>query len=688
MVLIVPPAVAANARNELATPTEETAAPASPAPSSLDDFSVAGLDLQGMSAGSESPDNAPAVSPAELPQIHETFELAAVAPELAVRTAAEVFWRRVAIWSTVGGVGVFLAGALAGAAWMRATRNEPPPATDAVVENAAREEPLPVVDTTENEDESITGVENDPARGVGDDEILEDQPAEDGLAATALPPLNDASEEIDTELVAANEVEQDLPKAEPAEATESAVAAEPTKTSEPPQRSIDLLAFDPAYLDLAVGLSNTRQSPDDAGEESAKPVASFEPVEKPDAPGEVPRSAGADATLAEAEAASDGAPGLVLPDEPDESAGDVRAPMRRGPVPAETLRPADIARQLELPIADLAVSGSPLHEWLATVSDLTAVPITVEPDALMLAGVAADQPVTVETENATAGEILKETLAAKRLAYEARHGQLMIAVEGRQRRRTANYRVAELIAAGEQDAGAVARLIENLVAPESWQSRGGDGRIEVRGQSLRIEQRQEAHIRVLVLLERMLLARELPTKTRYPTKLLAIDPTYARLRPALDAKTTFTFLEWSRLADVFRYWQDTSGLNMLVDWVSLADVDLGPGSLVACSATDQPWAEVLDTLLEPLDLTWRAVDGNTIQITSRATADASRWIEFYPVADLVRRDFAGPDALIKSLSNAAGDQDAVYHYDVGSGYLLVLASGDTQRRLTKRLAAM
>jgi hypothetical protein len=236
-------------------------------------------------------------------------------------------------------------------------------------------------------------------------------------------------------------------------------------------------------------------------------------------------------------------------------------------------------------------------------------------------------------------------------------------------------------------------LIEQFVAPETWSSRGGSGQIEVGRRSLRIENRLDAHLDVLVLLERMLMARDLQTKTRYPVERLTLDSSYARLASKLDTSTTFTFLAWSRLADVFRYWQGASGVNVLVDWSSLADVDLASNSPVACSVENQRWEDLFDTLLEPLGLAWSAVDGETIQITSRDTARATRSIEFYPVADLVRRKFSGADAMVRVLrgvaeSNDADSENAEFYYDEPSGYLLVLANGDARRRLMARLAAM
>lgn len=697
MVHIVPPAALAGSTLAGPAESEPVAATSTPDPASFveaesapatafDDFSDVGLDLETMSSAvrqaSESSATqssvAPPVDSATVKMAAEAMAAREMAADLIMQPAAELFWRRVAIWSAAGGVGVFVLGAIVGALWMRSDRVDevaisvPPTIAEA-----------PAVDLP---------IEPDP------NAVAESQPPVEPVSEP--PPGDDGDEVEQTELVLPppEDVHSDVTDADIADSLESepfVAAGDPSLASvpTPPARKLDLLSFDPAFLDLAVGGSGTNRSSDESPSDPAQPIASFEPVDEPPTADGEPHSAGAEQLLPDADPASDQLVEPVVSNEPIEPAVDVRAPIRRGPPQADGPRRASIADQLEMPIDSIAMSGAPLHDWLAAMSDLISVPITLQPAALRMAGVAANAPVTVRSEDATAGDILRETLAAHRLAYEVRRGQLAVVRDGHARRRSSTYQVGELLPAGADDAAEIARLIEQFVAPETWSSRGGSGQIEVGRRSLRIENRLDAHLDVLVLLERMLMARDLQTKTRYPVERLTLDSSYARLASKLDTSTTFTFLAWSRLADVFRYWQDTSGVNVLVDWSSLADVDLASNSPVACSVENQRWEDLFDTLLEPLGLAWSAVDGETIQITSRDTARATRSIEFYPVADLVRRKFSGADAMVRVLrgvaeSNDADSENAEFYYDEPSGYLLVLANGDAQRRLTARLTAM
>jgi hypothetical protein len=161
----------------------------------------------------------------------------------------------------------------------------------------------------------------------------------------------------------------------------------------------------------------------------------------------------------------------------------------------------------------------------------------------------------------------------------------------------------------------------------------------------------------------------------------------------LGKSTTFTFLPWTRLTDVLAQWQQLAGITVLVDWSALADVNLRPSSTVACSTINRPWEEALDGILEPLGLTWWAVDAQTIQITTSDALDRIERVEFYPIPKKLREEAASDDALIDSLqkqiearSNKHGKSTAAHiELDQPSGQLIVRANPDTQRFLSALL---
>ncbi len=407
----------------------------------------------------------------------------------------------------------------------------------------------------------------------------------------------------------------------------------------------------------------------------------------------------------ESEDASDGLGGLPVetadtaasdgtPDGPDAaSPPSATAVVRLGPGSSEATRRRDVAEQLSLELDEIDLPRVPLVRVLDLISGLADVPITLEPEGLAMTGVSPAFPITLQAENVSMGDLLTQALAQCHLAYEARDGVIVVTKPDVDRQRSVNYRVDDLMPAGATDATPVARLIERFVVPDSWQTAGGSGTVEVDGDTLRVHQTDRVLYQILTFCERLRLARGLAPRSRYPVARLHVEPAYRQLAERFSADTTFTFLPWTPLRDVFDYWQTTTGVTVLVDWGELADAELAPTTPVACAVADRPWGEAIDAVLEPLGLAWRAVDGKTIQITTLDAASRVRQIEFYPVTEPLLAQYADHDALVTALVNqaktqATGDTATIdVALDEPSDRLIVRAPAAVQRHLTAWLAS-
>ena len=58
-------------------------------------------------------------------------------------------------------------------------------------------------------------------------------------------------------------------------------------------------------------------------------------------------------------------------------------------------------------------------------------------------------------------------------------------------------------------------------------------------------------------------------------------------------------------------------MTVLVDWASLGDLRLRPGSLVTASVVDQPLGDVFSVLLPQLGLACRPVGESAVWITTQ-----------------------------------------------------------------------
>jgi hypothetical protein len=328
------------------------------------------------------------------------------------------------------------------------------------------------------------------------------------------------------------------------------------------------------------------------------------------------------------------------------------------------------------------------------LSDMADVPITIDPVALEQAGKSPRQPISVSVRGVTLEKVLRDALAMHRLEITERDEHVRLALAGGERRQAVDYDVRDLVDPGR--AGPLVDLIERFVAPKTWTRAGGPGTISVEGTKLRIDHIQRVRHEVLIFCERLRLARGLPVRSRYPSALLSAESAYEKLAPMLTQRTTFTFLPWTRLADVLRHWQEESGVTIVADWAALTDAELSPSAPIACSAIDRTWEDALDGVLEPLGLAWWAVNGEMIQITSGEAVNDIQRIEFYAVPKSLRGQFASNgallDSLIEEVRTSATDSRAPLEatqlvLDKPSGRLIVLATPQVHRFLSRRLHA-
>jgi hypothetical protein len=500
-----------------------------------------------------------------------------------------------------------------------------------------------------------SAADTETAAAISDNEpALPDLPAEETAESTAVDDVTDAAS-----LSATAEMEDESP-------------APSTVTASSDQQRTPVLKFDPLDFDPSQFSIGTSTAP-------VPPASSI----TEDPPGEAASAAGTQTESPDAEESNIIAPPPANP----------TITVRLGPVVNDT-DTVDIATSLEFEVDSLEVADIPLNQFVHTLSNISGVPITLDPLAFELAGSSPREKVTVAARNATLDELLQGRLRAARLEYVERDGHLITSLADGDRRSSREFDVSDLMEAGTADASAVAKLIQMYLSPKSWTVSNGSPTIEVKGGKLRVEQSKAVQHEMLLFCERLRLARGLARKSRYPTELLSIDSPYTKLETRLAEKCTITFLPWTRLADVLQYWQESSGITMLADWHRIADVDLGPATPLSCSAVDRSWSEVLDETLGPLGLGWWAVDGTTIQITSREALDEIYRVEFYSIPKPMRDQFTSGSALLETLradlsekvgAPAVAADQLQLQVDKPSRRLIVRGTPQTHRYLSSRL---
>jgi len=353
--------------------------------------------------------------------------------------------------------------------------------------------------------------------------------------------------------------------------------------------------------------------------------------------------------------------------------------VRRGPDGGEDPSGRDAEKQLALLIPQVKFDQLPLVDCLRMFSQLSGVPVSVSPEQLLMAGITSQKNVSLDASELSLGEMLQGVLQSLRLEYTTRGAQVIVTRQKATKRREINYPIDDFVATGTSEK-VLADWIEQLITPATWETAGGESTFESTNGNLRIKQTQQVQYQVLILLERLRLARNLPPQSRYPVKRLAGTPANALLQEKLAKSTTFTFSQYTPIDEIFVYWQTEIGVPLLLDWPALAEAEVWPATTVTCAIIDQPWHTALEKVLEPLGLGWRATTGGAIEITLAEKVQSELQLELYPLQPDSEGDVERLRALAKQ--QAGG----VIIYDPVGKVLLVLEPAATQRVIFRRLS--
>ena len=619
-------------------------------------------------------------------QLEQPTQVATPTPIPALAAAEPAAGLPPLVWFSLTTAAVFVVAGLTYILWPSHVTSAPP--TPVAATDTTAKPNTPPDDATEQ-----PPVETDPYAA----DQTKQPPSETAPTATPAAPESEEASTTPTEPADSAKVADDSPPkaldapAKPVETptseveppiakVASATPARPAERADAPASSggsdhvlkFDPLDFDPEHLSL-----------------SSKPSTGSTPSPAVAATASIPPEAAAETAPVAKAAASEKVPNPfdLLP----APAANQAVNVRRGPATVADAHSVDTAKHLATHVKSLQLTEMPLVRFAETISDLAGAPITLDPVTLELNGLSPRSTVSVDATDATVETVLKDALATQRLELVEQDGHVGIGLPNAAEQRGADFDVKDL-ATGD-DAAPIAKLLEQFVAPQTWQAKKGKGTIEVKGTTLHIEQSLIARREALIFCERLRAARGLAQRSKYPAALLTVDSPYEETAAALKQSTTFTFLAWTRLDDVIRQWQETTGLAILVDWSALQEASFGPSSPVACSALDRPWTEALDGVLEPLKLGWWAVDGQTLQITSLEALDRIERVEFYALPKTLREQFPTAEALVASLQKEISDRptkhgnpaEAHMSLDAPSGRLIVRTTPDVQRFLSDRL---
>jgi hypothetical protein len=338
----------------------------------------------------------------------------------------------------------------------------------------------------------------------------------------------------------------------------------------------------------------------------------------------------------------------------------------RPALPRPPPRSVDVARRLADPLAGIETPGTPLADFLDRISDLTNIPITLEPDWLAFAPATPKSPIVIQAANTTVGDALTKALQPLRLAAVSTGDQLVVGLAQPQPAATIQVKAQDL-AASEDELNELAQMLKVLIEPGLWAGDdGGTITVDAAAGVLLVTHQKFVQAQVHLVCEKLRTARGRPNILKLDPALFQLQSRWARAQAKLQMPVSLNFSQPTRLVTVLDQLADAADLRILVDWRDVATLGWNPDADATLVAEKQPLAEALDTLLNPLELTWRVIDGSTLQVVTPTRLDQRHEVELYPAADLLEGDAAG-EALVTKLQAALGP--ALFQDGGGSGEL-------------------
>lgn len=380
------------------------------------------------------------------------------------------------------------------------------------------------------------------------------------------------------------------------------------------------------------------------------PGQSAEPTSM-DTPGKGPATAEApkpDANTLDAHTPTESpdAPPAADANAPDAAANPATAPPDTAPA-------ADTSGLSTLIVAEANFDGVPLLDFLQFFVEFTTLPVTLDFDSLRQARIPYDAPVQLQLEATSAGDLLQTALTPAGLTYTFANGIVAIApntvVHGDVQSRS--YDVSDLCDNAEQTI-ALAALITTTVEPSSWQEAGGVGVLTANDQTLEVEQSLASQFEIARLLDRLRTARGLLPRSDLPREWLTCTPVFVPMQEIFQKRYTLNFSDPTDITKVLDRIRNETEVRVLVDWAATAATDWKPHAKTTLSASDTPFAQLLDAWLEPLKLGYRVVDANLIQISSAAALKSHGEVEVYPLNDAAAKK---AEALTTALQQELGE---------------------------------
>jgi hypothetical protein len=357
----------------------------------------------------------------------------------------------------------------------------------------------------------------------------------------------------------------------------------------------------------------------------------------------------------------------------------------------------DIASRLAMRIEAIEIAGQAnqgevLRNATTLLSQMTSVPIRVDSVALKRLGINDEIPVRAIMQNTTATEVLDAMLRNWGLAAVPTGNRVVVTLPSASESPLSEGYAFPFndLAKDADELRQIADLIQQMVEPPSWKREDGPTVSVKADRSLVIRQTRLARREILLLSEKLRVARGLkPRSTIYRNnpESLPMKSLSRRMAPRFAEPIDAPAVQQIKLADFALGLQHRTGIEFSVDEFALIRAGLSPDMVIDCDAQQKTLVEYLLAVFKPLGLAVRVISPDAIQITTPRELARTPDVEFYMVGNMAI-GYRTPDELIARIKSEvdpkywqSAGKNAAFYYDEPSKCLIVRASQPVQQLL-------
>jgi len=356
----------------------------------------------------------------------------------------------------------------------------------------------------------------------------------------------------------------------------------------------------------------------------------------------------------------------------------------------------DLNRQLEIPLPYLKYEQAHLSSILRDITDLTGIPLTIEPASVRAVHQTIDPQLSIELNQSTIGKGLDEILAlAGLIKVPQERGSLVIFAEGFDQSKIVDHPLPNWsVQEPEQQKILISDFIngtKKLVFPMSWETQPNPARIWLEDEGIKVFQLPVAHHQIAELIAKVNAALAL---AKDPLDTAAIKILFTKneaIASKLEQPSGLSHQLSQSFSSLLRQLQRNTGVSILADWESLNSVGWAPDTKVPGTFSEPSLKKVLDEMTRSMGITYVIFDQQTVLLTTFDTATSYSDLEVYSFGKILSGKLNQNQALsllYRSIGDELSYPNVQVVYEPQYLSLIVVAPQLIQRRVAAVLKAL